>query len=127
MTFYWVESLQPATKVPFKRDYDGWISRMKANDLAAIRKELNRLFDETDIQTAGWIPGNDWSGTVWSPIYHDAARGNFDLSAKIFGLIVFEVAMHRTDAWVTGRFEKDGVAIRSRTYFRPGDESPLRR
>ena len=47
------------------------------------------------------------------------------MAARIFGLLVFKVAMDRTDKWVTGRFELNGEAIRSRPYFRPGNPGAL--
>ena len=127
MTVYYLESSTPVGRLPHASEFAQSMSRMDASDLATIRAELNRLFATNEIQTAGWIPGNDWTGTIWSPIYHDAARGNYDIAARIFGLIVFDVAMRRPEAWITGRFEKNGVAIRSLTYFRPEDDSTLLR
>ena len=40
------------------------------------------------------------------------------LSAKCFGLLVWYVIMHRPEKWASGRDEKDGRDIGSRTYFR---------
>ena len=40
------------------------------------------------------------------------------LSAKCFGLLVWYVIMHRPEKWASGRDEKDGSDIGSRTYFR---------
>lgn len=32
--------------------------------------ELNKRIDENpEVHTAGWIPGHDWTGTVFYPIY----------------------------------------------------------
>ena len=63
------------------------------------------------------MPGNDWAGTVYEPLYYACGR-NETQSGLFFGLIVFKVLMERTDyVWGFGRFEKDGVAIRSMTYF----------
>ncbi len=122
---YWVESLQRVTKMPFQREYERWKALLTPDEIAAIKRELNAVFDSGGIHTAGWIPGDDWADKVYAPIYDKPAQRNYDLAARIFGLVVFETAMERPDKWVTGRFEKNGVPIGSRTYFRPGDERAL--
>jgi hypothetical protein len=66
---------------------------------------------------AGWMPGHDWTGTVFEPIYHACGR-RVDTAALLFGLIVFKVFMYREDYWGCGRYEKDGKPIHSMTYFR---------
>lgn len=123
---YWVETLERVVRMPFDRDFQRLAGRIAPRDMAAIRSKLDRIFDEGGIQTAGWIPGSDWTDKVWSPIYLDGARQDRDLSAKLFGLIVFRSVMDREDKWITGRFEKDGIPIGSRTYFRSGNEAALR-
>lgn len=122
---YWVESFDKVTKLPFENDYRRWVQALDAAELKAIRDELNRVFDSSEIETAGWIPGGDWRGTVYQPVYEKPARRNPEIAARIFGLIVFKVAMDRPDKWVTGRFELNGEAIRSRRYFRPGNPGAL--
>lgn len=122
---YWVESFDKVTKLPFENDYRRWVQALDAGELKAVREELNRVFDSSQIETAGWIPGGDWRGTVYQPIYEKAAQRNPEIAARIFGLLVFKVAMDRPDKWVTGRFELNGEAIRSRTYFRPGNPDAL--
>ena len=65
------------------------------------------------------MPGNDWTGTVFEPIYSKAARQSYEASARCFGLMVWETFMERPEIWFSGRFEKDGEPIGSRTYFQP--------
>ncbi|PZO08300.1 MAG: hypothetical protein DCF29_02195 [Alphaproteobacteria bacterium] len=122
---YWVESFDKVTKLPFENDYSRWVAALDPAELLAIRTELDRVFDSSEIETAGWIPGGDWEGTVYQAIYEKPAQRNPEIAARIFGLIVFKVAMDRPDKWVTGRFELNGEAIRSRTYFRPGNPDIL--
>jgi hypothetical protein len=64
------------------------------------------------------MPGSNWGGTVFQPIYEKAARRDFNASARCFGLMVWEVFMERPERWSSGRFEKNGEPIGSRTYFR---------
>ena len=75
------------------------------------------MIEGTEIQTAGWMPGKDWTGTPFQPIYEKAARYSEEAAARCFGLMVWEVFMERDEKWTSGRFEKDGEPIGSRTYF----------
>ena len=86
-------------------------------DYDKIVEAINEQIDSHDVNTAGWIPGSDWTGTVYEPLYYACGR-NETQAGLFFGLIVFKELMERTDyVWGFGRFEKDGVAIRSMTYF----------
>jgi hypothetical protein len=107
------------TKIPYESDYRRFMSRMTTDEINHIETALNDLIDGTEIQTAGWMPGRDWSGTPYEPIYTKAALSNYDLSARCFGLMVWVVFMKRPERWTSGRFEKNGEAIGSRTYFQP--------
>ncbi len=107
------------TKMPYAKEYKLWMSRLSAAEIAAIKTELNAKIDGHTIHTAGWMPGNDWRGTPFQPIYEKAARHDIKTSALCFGLMVWEVFMDRPETWTSGRFEKDGEPIGSRTYFQP--------
>jgi hypothetical protein len=106
------------TAVPYPDKFDLLQSRLSLAELAAIKDALNVKIEGTEIQTAGWMPGRDWSGTVFHPIWEKAANKNHDLSAQLFGLLVWVVFQERPERWSSGRFEKDGKEIGSRTYFR---------
>lgn len=110
------------TDVPYAKDYELYMSRMTPDEISKIEASLNELIDGTEIQTAGWMPGKDWAGTPYAPIYYKAAQQNRDVSAKCFGLIVWAIFMKRPERWTSGRFEKDGQPISSRTYFQPRDQ-----
>lgn len=69
--------------------------------------------------TAGWIPGNDWTGTVWDPIYQKSANQEPQDAAKCFGLLCFLAFSRRPETWYVGKFELDGRDIASNTYFMP--------
>lgn len=110
---------KPITKVPYEIEYRRYMAAMSPTEIAAIKRQLNSMIDGTEIQTAGWMPGSDWTGTVFEPIYFKAASQSYSASAKCFGLMVWEVFMERPERWTSGRFEKDGEPIGSRTYFQP--------
>ena len=102
------------------------VDRMTNDESQAINNELNAMINRdleagSDIQTAGWMPGSDWTGTPFEAIYETAARRNTDVAALVFGFMVWMVFREREDDWYTGRFEKDGEPLSSRTYFRARD------
>ena len=105
-------------RMPYETEYRRFMSRMLPGEIDAIKDRLNEMIEGTEIQTAGWMPGADWSDTPFDPIYRKAARCNQEIAARCFGLIVWEVFMERPERWTSGRFEKDGEPIGSRTYFR---------
>jgi hypothetical protein len=103
--------------IPHKQDYDIWVSRLTGEDIFQIKDALSDMIDGTDIQTSSWMPGADWTGTPFRPIYEKAANKNPDVAAKCFGLILWEVIMERPEKWGFGRYEKDGIPIEGMTYF----------
>jgi hypothetical protein len=113
------------SKIPFEDDYRRWTQALGAADCAAISAEFNRLIDDRlalknpndQIHTAGWIPGNDWDGTVWEPIYYKATNQNPVQAALCFGLLCYAAFMNRPEKWIVGKFELNGKAIGSNTYF----------
>jgi hypothetical protein len=108
--------------VPFARDFDLLRGRLLEGEFAAMVDRVNELIEEAggEIATAGWLPGSDWTGTVFAPIYDKAARGDFDRSAMFFGQLVWYTIMRRPEKWASGRYQVDGRDIGSRTYFRLG-------
>lgn len=105
------------TAVPYASEYRQFMSRLSRQEIVDIKATLNAKIDGTEIQTAGWMPGNNWEGTPFQAIYEKAARRDYHASARCFGLMVWEVFMERPEIWTSGRFEKDGEPIGSRTYF----------
>lgn len=105
-------------KTPYPESFKLLEERLTTLELAAARQALNSKIEGDEIHTAGWMPGADWRGTPFQPIFEKAARKNFELAAKLFGLLVWDVFMNRDDQRFTGKFELNGKDIGSRTYFR---------
>lgn len=114
---YSIVSHKYIDKLHHKKEFDSWMKNLPAHDYQKIVEALNDKIDESDINTSSWIPGNNWTGTVYEPIYH-ACGDNKEASGLFFGLILFNLLMKRQDAvWGFGRYEKNGVPIRGTTYF----------
>jgi len=114
---YSIDNGKYVRHIPHKKEFDKWMAMLSKADYAKIENELNKRINMSNVNTAGWIPGHDWTGTVFEPIYH-ACGQNITHSAMFFGLIVFNLLMNRQDkVWGFGRFEKDGKPIESMTYF----------
>ena len=117
---YSVPDLAEITSVPHSSSYDRWRTELDRIDPAAftrIHDWLDARFNEREVDTSSWIPGTDWMGTVFEPIYW-ACGEDPDVAALFFGLVVWQVVMDREDCWSFGRYEKEGIPIRGMTYFR---------
>src|SRR5437773_4011963 len=82
------------------------------------RCRLNSRISGDEIHTSSWMPGTDWSGTVFEPIYSAACLCDHDSSAKFFGLILWEVVKDHDKTWSYWRYDKNGIPIKGLTYFR---------
>lgn len=107
-------------RIPFRREFDALRGRLSEAEFDAMIARINELIDQggSEIATAGWLPGSDWTGTPFEPIYTRAAPGDFDRSAMFFGQLVWFTVMNRPERWGSGRYQVDGKDIGSRTYFR---------
>ena len=115
---YSILSQKRVTNIPYQKDYKRWRARLPDNDYHAILAELTQRIDGTEIQTSSWMPGKDWSGTVFDPIYSKACNGDFSEAAQFFGLLLWETFLHHPECWAFGRYELDGVPIQGLTYFK---------
>ena len=114
---YSVDTCKYIKNLPHEASYDSWRKKLSQADYDRIVKTLNDKIDLSDINTSSWIPGNDWTGTVYEPLYH-ACGDDKEASGLFFGVLLFKLLMDRPDAvWGFGRYEKDGIPIRGMTYF----------
>ena len=114
---YSVDSSKYVKVLPHKKDFDKWMKNLAVADYAAIVDELNSRIDGNDINTSSWMPGNDWTDTVFEPIY-EACKKNIVQSGLFFGLILFDLMIKRDDVWGFGKYEKNGILIKGITYFK---------
>lgn len=117
---YSVDSGCIVKRLPHEGDYKRWRKHLSDEDYNAILNELDKQIDVNsgkDIVTSSWIPGSDWEGTVYYPIY--LACGKNPIQAGLFfGLILFKHLLDIEDrVWGFGKYEKNGVPIKGITYF----------
>lgn len=93
-------------------------TRLSKKELIDIFDELDTRFTDSEINTSSWLPGADWTNTVYFPIWDRAAKKNEEMAAKMFGLVVWVYVMQRVDAWMFGKYNDSGDAVRGTTYFR---------
>jgi hypothetical protein len=111
--------------IPHEREYRAWVGRLTRAEVEAIEAELNRMVEGDEIHTSSWMPGSDWSGTVFHPIYESACQQNEQAAGMCFGLMLWKVLMdRREDVWGFGHYEKAGVPIEGMTYFRIRNPPP---
>ena len=85
---FWTD--KPIKEVPFKTQYAEWMGRLSPQQIRDIKAELNALIDGTEVNTSSWMPGEDWTGTPYEPIYTKATRCDEFAAARCFGLMVWE-------------------------------------
>ncbi len=115
---YSVEEGKRIEFIPHEKDFRIWRSRLTDSEYQAIVDELNSRINKDEVHTSGWIPGSDWTGTVYKPIYSKACLGDETQAGLCFGLFLWVVMMERPEWWSCGHYEKDGIPIKSLTYFR---------
>ncbi|WBU28048.1 hypothetical protein OOZ54_15405 [Rhodopseudomonas palustris] len=120
MVVYYVEDTSNAvTVVPRREQWNLLSRRLSPAQFNNVVAYINSLIGDSDIETSNWMPKDpNWEGTPLQVLFDVAARKNFELSAQLFGLMVFYTFMTREDHWITGRFFSDGEPMRGRTYFK---------
>lgn len=100
-------------EVAYRREFVQRLNRLAKSDYAAIVDELNRVIDGGDVHTSSWIPGHDWRGTLYEPIW-TACNKNDEVAAKFYGQILYKVMIDRPEKWCFGAYPH----ARGKTYFR---------
>ncbi|MGP4107947.1 hypothetical protein [Virgibacillus sp. L01] len=105
------------TKVAYERKFNERLLMLNKKHYDLIVDELNRIIDTGDVHTSSWIPGHNWMGTVYEPIW-EACRRNDEEAAKFYGQILYKVMMDRSEDWYFGSYPH----AKGKTYFRRSEE-----
>lgn len=65
---YSIDTGKRVDNLPHKKEFAIWRSRISDEDYNKVIDELTRKIGESDIHTAGWMPGHDWTNTVYEPL-----------------------------------------------------------
>ena len=109
------------TRIPHEREYEVWMSRLDDADIRAIDEEFERRIEakeNPEVVTSSWLPGSDWTGTPFMPIYEKAARCDMTAAGMCFGLMLWEFFMQHPESWSFGHYKLNEVPIEGLTYFR---------
>jgi hypothetical protein len=99
------------------RDFAAWVQNLSPTDYQAVTDAINQYADTRDVFVSSHIPGKDWTGTVYEPLYH-ACRLDQQHAAYFFGLIVWKTRIGREDVWYFKPSDRDGDDVMGMTYFR---------
>ena len=105
------------TYIPHEDDYQRWMSELSQYELDAVKKALNDYCDTHESFVSGFIPGSNWGGTPFIPLYY-ACKDNEQHAAWFFGLLLWTVIQSRTDEWYFFRSEASDRGYTGLTYFR---------
>lgn len=114
-------SNEEITKIPYRPMFDLLVERLAQEQFKDVVAEIEQRIKDAgnEIVTSSWLPGKNWEGTPFQPIYEIAALRNKEVAAKMFGLMVWYTIQQHPDRWMSGRFQMDGHDLPGRTYFRP--------
>jgi hypothetical protein len=113
-----IETGKQVKHIPHLSEFNLWKDRLDPKEFVAIIINLQSLMLGNEVHTSSWIPGNDWTNTVYDPIYSKACNNDMNLSGLCFGLFVWYAFQLDANEWYFGRFEKDGNPIKGMTYFK---------
>ena len=113
-------TVEPITTQAHERRFQQWNQNITAGHFERVCDALNAFIDhegQGEIVTSSWIPGADWTGTPYEPIWQ-AVGEDWDTARFFFGLIVWYVFMNRPETWAFGRYPKNQGDVIGLTYFR---------
>lgn len=111
---YSIDTLKLIKDSPRQDFFDQCRCKLTDAEYDAIVLELNQRISGDEVHTSSWMPGSDWSGTVFEPIYTKGCGGDKNASAKFFGLIVWRVFQDHIDKWSFARYPSS----KGMTYFK---------
>lgn len=119
MLIYDIDEKTPIDEVPYYDDYIRYTSQLTEDELNAIFDEFDKYFEGRDIIESSFVPGSDWSGTVYDPIFKKPAKKDHYKAAMIFGLLLCKYVVDRDDYWsATKNIEINGFIPNGTLYFK---------
>lgn len=88
--------------VPYAKEFEKRRAKLTEAEFDAIIAALTAKLDQTPVGksiSASWIPGADWRGTVYMPIYAKACGHSFEAAALFFGSVMKWTVIHHPSNW----------------------------
>lgn len=112
------------TSIPKRRMafFDSMMNNLNKQDPKAyinVAEALNEYIDSVPKDNpifSSFVPGSDWTGTPYQPLYF-ACNQNKEHSGWLFGLILWQIMINRSDSWIFKPSDKDDDILGT-TYFR---------
>ncbi len=109
-------NIRTVTTLKNQQDFDNFMKKISAFDYQRIVKEINKYIDNNKKFAAAWIPGTDWTGTVYEPIAIACANNKTE-AGYFFGLIVFDLLMNRRDKTWEYEYKLDSTTKKKRMLY----------
>ena len=109
------------TNIPRRRQeqFDAWRNNLTDSDYEAVVDAINEYVDAVEQDkpfVSSFIPGSDWTDTVYQPLYI-ACNRSVEQSGWFFGLIVWQVMIDHEQEWVFKPADSDDDVLGT-TYWR---------
>ncbi len=108
------------TNMPHQAEYDRWMRNLSHEEhrgvISAIHTVLDDARDNNKPVYSSYIPGSDWEGTAYWPIYI-ACQENRDASRLFYGQLCWEAVQEHEDDWVVINQKRDDDHPGGKIYF----------
>lgn len=102
--------------IPHHQDYDRWCQRLSEDQIQDIMEELEKVLNQGEVHVSSFVPGSDWTGTVYQPIYEIACDEDERQAAFFFGILMWVAVMNHPETWSFLKYKEDN--IQGMTHFR---------
>lgn len=114
------------TDIPRRRQqqFNMWCSNLADSDYNKVVEAINEYVDAVPLDkpfVSSFIPGRDWMGTVYEPLYFACGQSE-EQSGWFFGLIVWQVMIDRPEEWVFKISDKEDDVLGTTYWRRNGQE-----
>ncbi len=105
------------TEMIHSSDYDRWRRRLSDEDHQRVIAALHQIMNENDIFKSSYLPGTNWNGTPYQPIYYAVGESEID-AALFYGLLVWEAVQQHMNEWYFIKQQESDDQPTGMTYFR---------
>jgi len=122
MTIFSIKSPKKAiTRLRHRDTYDQFKSNMTDEEFEGIMAALNLMIAQfpegQQVTTASYIPGDDWTGTLFQPIF-TACKGDLKVAKSFFAQLIWVAFQKHSDDWMFLRKNSDEDQLLGVTYFK---------